>query len=368
MRRMPRPVAAVVLAVVAMTSGTAAAEPGGPPARASGPLSAGKLHTTADEAFVGDLGPEILNGPNVQPVWGPDDTGTWGPETYDQIRAKGFTSVRFVLFWEDFEPEKGRWNETAFSVLSTALQHAKDAGLYVVLDCVHLVGRPEGQARVPAWARTADGMGAVATHGLAFLKELASRFGDDEVIAAYDPVNEPYRWPVDHAGVLADYTTIVNAIRTVDARTSIMIEPTYGAAKVPASAFASFTPSSRTGLIWSFHDYYVGDDGEGYDDNGVGASPNASDGETGYDPADKANLTAYLQVQIDIAEQAGMPLWVGEFGIGAGAPGHDQFIKDKVALYQSKGIGHAWWEYKDGGTFSMIDGSEAWRPWVSHLL
>ncbi|WP_344594992.1 glycoside hydrolase family 5 protein [Actinomadura vinacea] len=369
MRRIIRPLAVVVLAAVTTASGTAAAaERGGPLAPDSGPLAGGKLRATADQPFVGDRGPETLKGPNLQPVWGPADTGTWGQDTYDQIRAKGFTSVRFVLFWSHFEPAQGQWNETAFTVLSKALARAKAAGLYVVMDSVHLVGEDEGQRDVPVWARETDGMEAVAANGLGFLKELASRYGDDETVAAYDPVNEPHRWPVDHAGVLADYTKIVNAIRTVDADTSIVIEPTYGDAKVPASAFASFTPSSRTGLIWSFHDYYVGDAGEGYDANGVGKSPNASDGTTGYNASGKANMATHLQVQIDIAARAGMPLWIGEFGIGAGATGHDQFIKDKVALYKSKGIGYAWWEYSDDGTFAMVDGNDAWKPWVSYLF
>ncbi|MFI0448077.1 glycoside hydrolase family 5 protein [Actinomadura sp. 6N118] len=331
---------------------------------------AGKLRTTAKQAFVGARGPEQLNGPNLQPIWGPNDPGTWGQDTYDQIKAKGFTAVRMVLFWDDFEPSKGRWNETAFSTLSTALNRAKAAGLYVVFDCVHLVGTPEGQSRVPAWAQTADGMGAVATNGLGFLQQLATRFGANEALAAYDPVNEPYRWPVDHKSVLADYTKIINAIRTKDTKTSIMIEPTYGDAKVPDADLAGLTPANRTNLIWSFHDYYVGGKGEGYNSNGIGVTPNASDGDTGYDPAHKADLATHLQVQINTATKAGMPLWIGEFGIGAGATGHDQFIKDKVALYKSKGIGYSWWEYKDNaGAFSMINHEDdSWRPWVGLLF
>ncbi|MFG1997925.1 glycoside hydrolase family 5 protein [Spirillospora sp. NPDC048911] len=331
---------------------------------------AGKLRTTAKQAFVGTRGPEQLNGPNLQPIWDANDPDTWGQDTYDQIRAKGFTAVRMVLFWDDFEPSKGQWNETAFGTLSTALDHAKNAGLYVIFDCVHLFGQPEGQSRVPEWARTTDGMGAVAANGLGFLQQLATRYGGNEALAAYDPVNEPYRWPVNHRTVLADYTKIVNALRAKDTTTSIMIEPTYGAAKVPDADLAALTPSNRTNLIWSFHDYYVGGKGEGYDANGIGVSPNASDGTTGYNAANKADLAKHLQVQLNTAAKAGMPVWVGEFGIGADATGHDQFIKDKVALYKSKGLGYSWWEYKDGsGAFSMIDHEDdSWRPWVGLLF
>ncbi|MEU5876025.1 cellulase family glycosylhydrolase [Spirillospora sp. NPDC047279] len=370
MRRLTAALTAA-LALAAVTACSAGTEPRtGSLAGAAGTGLSGKLRTTAKQAFVGADGPERLNGPNIQPVWGADDIGTWDQNTYDQIKAKGFTAVRMVLFWDDFEPAKGQWNETAFTVLSTALDRAEAAGLYVIFDCVHLYGQPEGQSRVPAWARTADGMGAVATNGLGFLQQLATRFGASEALAAYDPVNEPYRWPVDHRTVLADYTKIINAIRARDADTGIMVEPTYGDAKVPEADLAALAPTDRSNLIWSFHDYYVGGKGEGYDANGIGVSPNASDGDTGYDPADKADLATHLNVQLGIAAKAGLPVWIGEFGIGADAPGHDQLIKDKVALYKANGLGYSWWEYKDGsGAFSMIDHEDdGWKPWVDLLF
>jgi len=327
-----------------------------------------KLHATAAEAFVRSDGKALkLNGPNLQPVWDANSSDSWGQATYTAIKAKGFTGIRMVLFWDDFEPSKGKWNETAFKTLSTALARAKSAGLYVVLDCVHLYGQPEGQGRVPKWAQTTDGMGAVAKNGLPFLQQLATRFGKNPALAAYDPVNEPYRWPVNHKSVLADYTKIVNAIRAKDASTNIALEPTYGDAKVPASAFtSSFKPTKRTNLLWSIHDYYSGNKGLGFDSNGIGTSPNPSDGDTGYSASSgKANMAKHLQVHLDLAKAVKLPVWIGEFGIGGGASGHDAYIKDKVALYKSKGLGYSWWEYSDGGTFSMVNkDDDSWKPWA----
>jgi hypothetical protein len=328
----------------------------------------GKLRTTAGQPFVGSQGPVRLIGPNVQPV-SSVDTGTWDQDVYDTLRAKGFTAVRFVLFWDDFEPRPGAWNETAFQTLSTALDRAQSAGLYAVLDCVHLYGRPEGQSRVPKWARAADGMAAVAANGLGFLQEIATRYGRRDALAAYDPVNEPARSPLDHRSVLADYTKIVDAIRAKDAVTPIMLEPTYGDAKVPHAAFSAFTPADPGGLVWSVHDYYVGGSGDGYGPRGEGDAPSAADGTTGYDPADKADLAAHLRAQLRTAAQAGMALWIGVFGFGAEAPGHDEFIRDKVALFKAHGLGYAWWEYYGrDGVFSMLDENGHWPPWVDLLL
>ncbi|MCO5987958.1 glycoside hydrolase family 5 protein [Actinoallomurus spadix] len=341
-----------------------------------------RLHATSSHAFVDSAGTtHLLTGPNIQPVWDAHDTGTWGQSTYDSIKAKGFTAVRMVLFWDMFQPTEAEWNETAFATLATAVTRAKAAGLYVILDCVHMSGGNDGQEHVPGWAQvtpddTTEGLDAVVENGLGFLQTIANRYQDEPAIAAYDPVNEPFRSSTRSARLLSDYTKIVNAIRAKDGVTNIMLEPSYGDSKVPASSFSSFTPTNRGNLIWSVHDYYNGAAKSGYtngydNSTGLGMVPNPSDGTTGYNSANKAGLASHLQVQLDLAKTEGLPVWIGEFGIGAGATGHDQYVKDKVALYKSKGLDYAWWEYSSGngsGPFSMVDANENWRSWVSYLF
>jgi aryl-phospho-beta-D-glucosidase BglC (GH1 family) len=380
--------AGLALATLLLTTGTSATALAGTSPReavTAGPARAAaltRLHATNTHAFVDSAGTQhMLIGPKIQPVWDANDPDTWDQATYDSIKAKGFTAVRMDLFWDMFQPTEAEWNETAFDTLSTAVERAKAAGLYVIFDCVHMSGDPDGQEHVPDWARvdpdgTSEGLDAVVENGLGFLQTIANRYKDEPAIAAYDPVNEPFRTSTRSARLMSDYTRIVNAIRARDGVTGIMLEPSYGDAKVPASSFSSFTPTSRTNLIWSFHDYYNGASKSGYTagyDNGTGLGmvPNPSDGTTGYDSANKAALAAlatHLQVQIDTASAQGMPVWIGEFGIGNGATGHDQYIKDKVALYKSKSIDYAWWEYySDGGNgpFSMVDANDGWRSWVS---
>jgi Cellulase (glycosyl hydrolase family 5) len=376
----------VTLAALLMTAGAAGTVQLATPAREPAARTAAtttqaaaltRLHATAAHAFVDSAGTQHrLIGPNLQPLWDANSTDTWGQSTYRAIKAKGFTAVRMVLFWDMFQPTKAKWNATAFSTLSTAIGRAKAAGLYVILDCVHLSGQPEGQEHVPHWARVStDGMAAVAKNGLGFLRTIADRYKNEPAVAAYDPVNEPFREPARAASLLADYTKIVNAIRAKNSVTSIMLESSYGDSKVPASAFSSFTPTKRSNLIWSVHDYYNGAPKSGYtngysNSTGVGQSPNPSDGTTGYKAANKAALASHLQVQLNTAKAQKLPVWIGEFGIGNGLTGHDQYIKDKVALYKSKGLGYAWWEYySDGGNgpFSMVDANDRWRSWVGLL-
>src|SRR6266571_5315903 len=92
------------------------------------------LHATPRHAFVGPAGaPVTLIGLNIVPVWPALPGHTWKQARYDQIAAAGFTAVRFVVHWPDFESVKGQWNETNLATLDTAVARAKAAGLYVIL-------------------------------------------------------------------------------------------------------------------------------------------------------------------------------------------------------------------------------------------
>ena len=179
------------------------------------PAPSGALHSTPAQAFVNSNGtPVPLHGFNVNPIWNDSVGNTWDKAKYDQIRAKGFNTVRFVLKWSDFEPTRGSFNPTHLTTLDTAVARAKAAGLYVILDCIHLFGSG-GMGYVPAWAMTGDSVTTVQTNGGGYLKTLASRYRNEPAVAGYDLVNEPYRWPLDQNGVLRMYDSLIKQVRTV---------------------------------------------------------------------------------------------------------------------------------------------------------
>ena len=81
-------------------------------------------------AFVNPDGERVvLNGVNLFPVF--DGSITWRQSDYDDIAAKGFTAVRFLLTWDNFQPEPGRFQH--LELLDQAVRQARDAGLYVVM-------------------------------------------------------------------------------------------------------------------------------------------------------------------------------------------------------------------------------------------
>ncbi len=182
---------------------------------APSPPPAGALHSTASEPFVAADGkPVRLQGFNVSPVWSDKPGQTWDAARYQQIRDRGFNAVRLVLKWSDFEPTRGAFQQTHLTTLDTAIARAKAAGLYVILDEIHLYGSG-GFSYVPSWAKTGDSVTSVETNGAGYLKLLAGRYRSDPAVAAYDPVNEFHRWPIDQNGVLRAYDRLIREIRTV---------------------------------------------------------------------------------------------------------------------------------------------------------
>jgi aryl-phospho-beta-D-glucosidase BglC (GH1 family) len=267
--------------------------------------------------------------------------------------------VRFVLFWNRMEPSAGAWNETAFSTLSTAIARAKASGLTVMLDAIHLSG-PGGMNYVPGWAKTGDSVTTIQTNGSGYVAELARRYGGDPTVVAYDPVNEPHRYPVDPTGVLSMYQTLIAAIRAVDTDTLIAIEPTYGTASQSGACAPNWSIlTNRKNLVLSVHDYY-----HGGDDNGFDTDCTSSVSAAAYN-GNKAALATHLSDWRAASTASGLPVWIGEFGINSGAAGHDQWITDVVSLYCSNGWNHSWWEYYSSSpALSATNPDKTWKSWV----
>ena len=355
---------ALLAALLAAAAAGAGAELVGE-AHAAGPAP---LHATATQPFVSPSGhPVRLAGFNVIPVFKRRPGRTWPAERYAQIRAKGFTAVRFVLYWDVMEPRRGAFDATSVATLATAVARAKAAGLREILDAVHLWG-PGGFADVPGWARTGDSVTTVQTNAGPYLRRLAAAYRDEPAVAAYDLVNEPHRFPIDQNGVLRAYDRLIGEVRAVDARKIVMVEPTYGDTSI-AGRLADFANlRHRSNVVWSVHDYFAGGDDDGYAADGRQAGRYVFDGRTGYPAPDPRALRAHLLVQLDRTRHERIPMWVGEFGIGDGVAGHDRWIADQTALFDRYGLGRAWWEYHTDGPLSATTAAFAWKPWVDLIL
>jgi Cellulase (glycosyl hydrolase family 5) len=326
-----------------------------------------ELHSTPEHAFVTSAGrPVTLRAVNMIPVWRKLPGRTWAPWHYTQIAQKGFNAVRFVLYWDLFEPRRDHFDQTSLATLDTAIARAESAGLYVILDEIHLWG-PGGMNDVPRWARRGDSVSSVAANAGGYLKLLARRYRSDPAVAALDLVSEFYRHPIDQNSILRVYDRLIAVVRTADPSKIVLIEPTYGDSSVAGSLANLADLATHADVVWSIHDFFAGGTDTGYSANGGQAGQYTWNGRTGYDPADRQELRNHLLVQLGALARVGLPLWIGEFGIGARTANRDQWIADQVALFTDYHLGWAWWGYGMSGWFDLTAHDYAWTPW-SRLL
>jgi hypothetical protein len=330
-----------------------------------------RLHTTATDAFVRSDGtPVALNGLNVVPVWSNSPGKTWSRARYDSIAAKGFNSVRFVLYWDDFEPSKGRFDQTSLATLDTAVSRAKAAGLFVVLDMIHLWG-PHGLHDVPRWAQSGDSVASVQANADSYLRTLARRYRDEPAVAAYDPVNEPRRSPIDQNAVLRMYDRLIATIRQVDRDKVVLVEPTYGDTSIQGTCADLSNLTHRANVAFSIHDYFAGGDDDGFGAGCRQAGVYAWKAHASYRASDRGQLRAHLRAYLDTLRPARLPLYVGEFGMADGAVNRDQWVRDTVGLFDEFRLGRGWWEYwttASHGAFSATSSSGHWRPFIDLLV
>lgn len=357
----------MLLAVlVAVAVGVAVASGGGEPE----PSPALAALRTQDGRIVDVGGREVrLRGFNAAPVWREDPGATWDAAHYERIREGGFNVVRFFIHWSDFEPQRGRFDERHLRTLDLAMRRARDAGLYVVLDVIHLF---DGEAFVPAWARTGDALTAVQRSAQGYLRMIAARYADEPGLAALDPVNEPSTSPPDQDRILLMYDAMIALIRREAPEKIVMIEPSFGDSSMERADLALLR--DKRNVVFSLHDYYAGGAGDGYARDGaqLGAGDGARyawDGTTGYDEVVPRELEEHLLVNLELLKRAGIPVWVGEFGMDPEAPNARRWIRDKVALYDRYGVGYAWWLYGfEDSTAPLERSSKAFKPFVRDLM
>ncbi|HEX2234047.1 MAG TPA: cellulase family glycosylhydrolase [Thermoleophilaceae bacterium] len=346
---------------------------------------------TDSGAIVDDNGNEVLlRGFNLLPVYGAEG-GTPAADHYVRIRDKGFNVVRFPVYWSDMEPSKGEFNEVALETLDEAIANARKAGLYVVLDPVHLF---DGTRFVPAWAHpdldeterwdaektSAALRETVQENAVPYLRMMAARYRDNRAVAAYDLVNEPPSVPVDQNAILRMYDSLIRSVREVDGGKIVMIEPSFGNSSMVGADLGLL--SDKRNLVFSMHDYYAGGAGDGYTpsgeadfryDDATGIA--AGGGNTTYESDSFAELEAHLRVNLTLMEAEDIPVWIGEFGVNPDGPSADRWIEDKVALFKQYGLGYAWWLYGvrgEGGSNNefptLEDNNRDFRPFVDRLL
>ena len=253
---------------------------------------------------------------------------------------------------------------------------------------------------IPAWAWTKVGStpgtscesstsrDALADNALGlqetadYLKFILNRYDGSTVrgqhVIAVDLVNEPAAdgtTAVDRTQKLVDTVygpwlapTGSTSLRATDPDKILIVSPVAGSGSLVGVTLANV---AKPNVVMTFHDYFgqaTGTNatyGIGYSSSAYATQKEDTD-QTGnsamggsyvpYNPASKAYATrktehtAFVQQAVGVAEAAGMPLYIGEYGImnpcnGGNLAYSTQYAKDTYAIYDSLGLSRTVWTH-----------------------
>lgn len=186
---------------------------------------------------------------------------------------------------------------------------------------------------------------------------LAQRYKNVPYIAAYEILSEPhpkksYTNNDPEGAVKAFYEEMIQAIRTVDEDTPLMIGPNdhYEILQLPGL----YTNVDKK-IIYTFNFYYPAEyvketkDGSGHTYRYPG-SLTLKDGQVVTN--DKAYLEDMLKNGTDFRDDHDVPIFINQVGIASDVPDAKAYITDTLDLFESYGIGFAYWTYRVRGTIN----------------
>ncbi|GAA0577791.1 cellulase family glycosylhydrolase [Streptomyces crystallinus] len=286
--------------------------------------------------------------------------------TFRDLRAHGFGFARLLVFWDDLEPERGRYSRAYLRRIERILDWAHRYDVQVLIDAHQDVFGPAfGHRGIPAWATRTDGLAFTPhpddwfseyyepavqrafTHlyGDADLRRaqadmwrvLAARFAHHPAVFGYDLINEPmgeFREgedaPTAARRIEAEqltpmYNRLARAVRAADRRHWVFVEPTPAVGEgVPTGLGRIKDPKA----VYAPHFYNTAmEAGADYD-------PSA-----GWIEAYEAAVTAY-------PKKHRVPVVVGEWGpLNNELPHMGRFYTDalaSLARYTSGWAGYVW--------------------------
>lgn len=372
----------------------------------------------------GDGAPAVWRGINLRR--GELVSYAYNTREFDSLVENGFDTVRVTMEWDRFERDPGVFESAHFGAIDRLLGFADRAGVNVILDPIHLAGPPDWHIPQWAWDRSTNGemndrliLDIIRENATPYLRYVTQRYSDHPRVIAIDLINEPREpvgWPLDavNADLIRLYHDLVADVRDLDADKPLVLEAYYGNALITGDRLSTLPnatladpaprPADYENLIWSIHDYYAGREGEAYDDgytdNGYPLRGSAADGTrhrteswtgTGCYPSGPTatectddtsradvlvpSMRMHVGLQYEAAQQAGMPLFVGEYGIPhagdayQGWSGGREYYTDKNEVYDNFGVSRALWEWRVDvdPTFGMYSRTtRAWHEWTRY--
>ncbi len=158
------------------------------------------------------------------------------PRDYAQIAARGFNAVRLTCWYRAMQKAYGwQW-------LDTQIALARQYGLYIVLD----MHAPPGGYQGPSYKGKFWRGKKKQKQLIEWWREVAKRYKNEPVIAAYDLINEPF--PKNPAQWYAYAQQLVDVIRAEGDTHTIVVE-------TDIDSGALWTRINDAAIIYDFHWY-----------------------------------------------------------------------------------------------------------------
>ncbi|QTT75672.1 cellulase family glycosylhydrolase [Streptomyces mobaraensis NBRC 13819 = DSM 40847] len=295
------------------------------------------------------------------------------------LSARGFDFARLAVFWDDLERRPGHYSERYLRKIERILDWAARYRVRVVIDAHQDVYGPAfgGHRGIPEWATRTDGLPYRPHPGDWFAeyfepgvqaafehlyedadlrraqqrmwRVLAGRLAGHPAVYGYDLINEPMgrmrpgedlpaaARRVEATQITAMYNRLVGAIRAVDRKHRILVEPTPVVGEgVPTSLGRIEDPGGR--IVYAPHFY-------------------ETSMETGadYDPASRW-IERYEAAVVRYPRERRIPVVVGEWGPpDSTLPNMGRYYADALASLDRYGSGWAGWTWCYGGGYCALD-------------
>jgi len=297
------------------------------------------------------------------------------PHWWDVLDSWGYNMVRFTVFWEAIEPEPGVYDQRYLDQVEQLVNEASKRGIYVLLDMHqdqfsrHLKGDGAPYWALPENVDPHDNSGIAGhtwfaayfissdvrtsfsnffksedlkNHYYNSWKEVAKRVNQSPNILGYDIMNEPFGGEIpndqgqfENCFLKPFYGEAISAIREVDPDAVGFVEPSI------IDLYSSrLSPLGDDRLIYAPHIYRS---------LSWRAVLNLDNKDASFD--------SIVDIHEKKAEDLGIPLFIGEFGIPWDTNplwGRDRQVNEAMAALEEGFISNAYWD------FSTENGS-AWN-------
>ena len=324
------------------------------------------------------------------------DNQPWIDEAHvERETTWGFNVVRYLIFWEGVEPEKGFFDEEYLDMVEEKINWYTSRGIYVLFDMHQdLYGPAVGGNGAPDWAVETDGLVPdldaqydawwlryldpaviravqnfwkyttykdLQDHYILAWQAVVERFKDNPYVIGYDLMNEPHGGDLvitignDFEAVQLQnfYSRLIPGIRAIDNEKYIFFEPQSFGINFGLQSSLAKVSDARVGeekLVYAPHCYPL----------------LLHEGEA-YQPFDKVNLRHWAKARSIEQDRHDTPMFIGEFGVSPHAGGFNDYLNDFHTIADSLCASWTYWS-NDLGGWSPLDANQNETPILNPLI